>query len=288
MMSDKFAQRFLQDSSDNLLQRSLPAGLGPIPVVNRSSATMEAIKAYILSHDLRPGSPLPTEAELCAELGVSRSSVREALRKLEALDIVYVHQGRGTFVGDMSLRPLVETLTLRASLSTENSTVSLRDVVALRKYLDLGMSAEIAEGFAGTHHQGLHDVVDAMVAKAARGERFLEEDSAFHLGILETLGNVVAEQMVSALWLVHQVVVPSLSDDDGDDLAATARAHGDILRAAEAGDRKAYRKAVRKHYKPLEIILDRNEKEAEARASAKAEVLGQAEPTEGTQEEPEA
>ncbi len=226
-------------------------------MASRSSATLQAIRAYILAHNLRPGSPLPTEAELCAELGVSRSSVREALRMLEALDIVYVQQGRGTFVGDMSLRPLVETLTLRSSLSEANNTDSLRNVVALRKYLDLGMSADVVEGFTGTFHQDLHDIVDAMIAKAGRRERFLQEDSAFHIGILRTLGNLVAEQMVSALWLVHTVVVPNLTNEDMDDLVFTASAHKDILMAAEAGNLKGYRAAVRAHYRPLEQILGR-------------------------------
>jgi len=77
---------------------------------------MYAIKSYILRHGLHPGDRLPTESALCADLGVSRSSVREALRKLQALDIVTVRQGSGSYVGDMSLQPLVETLVLRAAL----------------------------------------------------------------------------------------------------------------------------------------------------------------------------
>ncbi|PTK34592.1 FadR family transcriptional regulator, partial [Staphylococcus hominis] len=77
---------------------------------------MDAIKAYILKHQLTTGDPLPTEAKLCADLGVSRSSVREALRKLEALDIISVRQGRGSVVGQMSMQPLVETLVLKNAL----------------------------------------------------------------------------------------------------------------------------------------------------------------------------
>ena len=57
---------------------------------------MDAIKSYILRHGLRPGDRLPTESALCADLGVSRSSVREALRKLQALDIVTVRVGSGS------------------------------------------------------------------------------------------------------------------------------------------------------------------------------------------------
>lgn len=254
-MSDKFVQHVLGSSSEALLASDEARQLSPIPVVNRSGATMEAVKAYILSHDLAPGSPLPTEVELCAELGVSRSSVREALRKLEALDIVTVHQGRGTFVGEMSLRPLVETLTLRSSLSKGDAMHSLSEVVALRKYLDLGMAADVCDAFQGKEHPELHDVVASMIVKAKEGERFLEEDNAFHVGILDVIGNRVAQQMVSALWLVHQVVVPRIERDDRQ--AATAQAHLEILNAAEAGDRRAYRLAVKAHYKFLELTLEK-------------------------------
>ncbi|WP_353065385.1 FadR/GntR family transcriptional regulator [Arcanobacterium hippocoleae] len=57
---------------------------------------MNAVKSYILENGLKSGDPLPTEAKLCETLGVSRSSVREALRKLEALDIVTTRQGCGS------------------------------------------------------------------------------------------------------------------------------------------------------------------------------------------------
>ncbi len=253
MMSDKFVQQVLETSSEPLAASEDSHQLSLIPVVNRSGATMQAIKTYILTHELAPGAPLPTEVELCHELGVSRSSVREALRKLEALDIVSVHQGRGSFVGEMSLRPLVETLILRSSLTKSDVMHSLGEVVALRKFLDLGMAADVCDAFKGKEHPELRTLVTTMIDKASRSEPILEEDSAFHAGILEVTGNSVAKEMVSALWMVHQVVVPHLEQQLS--LVATAKAHLDMLEAAEAGDRRHYRLAIKAHYKPLETML---------------------------------
>ena len=68
----------------------------------RRSTTADQIKQLILTRGLRPGDPLPTEAELCDILEVSRSSVREAIRTLSTLDIVDVRHGHGTYVGAMS------------------------------------------------------------------------------------------------------------------------------------------------------------------------------------------
>lgn len=85
-----------QEMLQHLLRIEESAGEEPfvgLQMVNRSAATTDAIKAYILRQGLAPGDPLPSEARLCADLQVSRSSVREALRTLQALDIVVIKRG---------------------------------------------------------------------------------------------------------------------------------------------------------------------------------------------------
>ena len=62
----------------------------------RRHEVTERIKHYILENKLQPGDPLPTEAELCDALGASRTSIREAVKTLNALDIVNVRHGHGT------------------------------------------------------------------------------------------------------------------------------------------------------------------------------------------------
>lgn len=250
MMSDKLAQGALPSLTNG------DGGMGRLTVINRSEATMDAIKRIILGRRLRPGSPLPTEAVLCEELGVSRSSVREALRRLEALDIVNVHQGRGAFVGEMSLKSTVETLVLRGSLDADGSRACLRQVVELRRYLDLGLAeAVVAVHGDETKNQELHALVDAMVARAAAGQQFMDEDVAFHDGLLAGIGNDLVCQVTRAMWLVHMTIVPSMGSAIDDRLLITAKAHGDMLAAAEAGDVAAYRAAVDAHYAPISEIM---------------------------------
>ncbi|WFN90156.1 GntR family transcriptional regulator [Arcanobacterium wilhelmae] len=233
---------------------------------------MDSIKAYILSHRLQPGDPLPTEAELCSYLGVSRSSVREALRKLEALDIIGVRQGRGTFVGKMSLQPLVNTLVLRNALEntdTERGRNALSDVVATRRALDRGIASELVAALAGTHNPELHDIVTQMEEKSARGERYLEEDIAFHSALLETVGNELLSQLTSAMWLVHQAIIPHLSAPTSPELLHTAHAHALMLDAAEAGDVEAYLEALEAHYAPLDKLVHEEPRAADEPEEAK-------------------
>ena len=82
----------------------------------QAEATMAEIKNYILRSGLQMGDALPTESQLCTDLGVSRSSVREAVRTLVALDIVEVRHGHGMFVGQVSMRPMVEALIFKGLL----------------------------------------------------------------------------------------------------------------------------------------------------------------------------
>lgn len=167
-------------SQENTIMRLQPGALQQrTPVRSRCDVTMDAIKSYILRERLQPGDLLPTEIELCEAVGASRSSVREAVRKLEGLNIVNVEHGRGTFVGSLSLDPMVETLAFRSMVSVGKNFDDLKDVVELRRFLDLGCADEVCAKVKGTEQPELDALVDAMVSSAERGEDFLYADIDF-------------------------------------------------------------------------------------------------------------
>lgn len=233
-----------------------PVAAGAAP---RRETTADRIKDYILGAGLRPGDLLPTEAELCEHLGVSRSNVREAIRRLSTLDIVEVRHGHGTFVGHMSLDALVESLVFRGVLSPGDDLRALREVVDIRRALDLAMAERIVDSFHGTSNPDLHGLVDEMVAAAAGGSPFPQQDRAFHTALLARLDNSLVGQLVAAFWDVHTAVVPKLGISVAADLDQTARSHGDMLGAAETGDVEGFRLAVVSHYEPIQRVLaDRN------------------------------
>ena len=114
--------------------RSSPAGRRPSDVVQR-------VEDVIVRGGLRPGDPLPTEVDLCEAVGASRSSVREAIRTLCALDLVEVRHGHGTYVGRMSMDPLVESVSFRGRLDRAEGSGLRREVVEVRERLDQSSAA---------------------------------------------------------------------------------------------------------------------------------------------------
>lgn len=214
------------------------------------ASVVEAIQELIVERRLAPGDPMPTESELVAELGASRSSVREAIKTLSALDIVEVRHGFGTYVGGMSMRALVDALAFRARLAGETDHGVLLDVVDVRETLEQGLAARIVAGLDAQDRLALRSLADAMRERAAAGESYLEEDRAFHARLLRSLGNEVLVQLSEACWLVQARVVPGLHVD-AREAAATADAHAGIVDALDAGDAPRLVAALAEHYAPI-------------------------------------
>ena len=222
----------------------------------RRATTADQIKDFILTEGLQPGDGLPTESELCERLGVSRSSVREAIRTLSTLDIVEVRHGHGTFVGEMSLGALVEALVFRGVLSPGDDLRALREVLEVRQALDMAMAEQVVASLQGVDTTYLHELVGEMERLAADGQTFPVQDRLFHTELLARIDNSLVGQLVAAFWDVHTAVLPRLGLTLPTDLDLTARAHGDMLRAAEAGDIDAFRRSVVAHYEPLARNID--------------------------------
>lgn len=222
----------------------------------RAESTTQQIKNYILLNRLRPGDMMPTESELCAALQVSRSSVREATRTLAALDIVEVRHGYGTFVGQLSLQPLVEGLVFRGVLSPGDDLAALREVLEVRAALDRALAESLIEVVQGTSNPDLEALVDEMERLSAENQPFAEADRAFHAALASRLNNQLVQQLVTAFWEVHTAVYPKLGLTPPAQLDETARAHRSMLRAAEAGDVDAFMEAITAHYAPITRALN--------------------------------
>ena len=104
-----------------------------------SSAIQEQIKRHITSHHLGPGDLLPPEGQLAAELGVSRGSVREAVKALESLGILEVRHGAGIVVREFNFDSLFDLL----SYGLVFDQARIGDILQIRKWLEAAAIGEV-------------------------------------------------------------------------------------------------------------------------------------------------
>ena len=223
--------------------------------VTQAETTMTAIKNYILRSGLQMGDALPTESQLCTDLGVSRSSVREAVRTLVALDIVEVRHGHGMFVGQVSMRPMVESLVFKGLLNPGDDHRGLRNIVEVRITLDNALAEPVTHAWNNRQDPELDTIVDKIEHLASQGELFTDQDRRFHTRLLEPLDNRLYLHLTEAFWAIHTLTVPLLGAPKLEDLTSTAKAHRAMLQAARTGNIPAYHQAITQHYAPLLAVL---------------------------------
>ncbi|MEV4312381.1 FadR/GntR family transcriptional regulator [Actinocrispum sp. NPDC049592] len=221
-----------------------------------SRAIRDEIAALILDRGLRSGDPLPTETELMESLGVSRNSVREALKALQALDIVDIRHGHGTYVGKLSLDPLADGLTFRVLHGLGSDMSSLREILEVREALEGALVRRVAEDIPAADLTDLDDVIARMNERAQRGETFAEEDREFHELLYRSLDNGLVTQLLTAFWNVFHRVNHRLGVTDPDPVE-TVKLHRAIVTACRKHDVDRAEKAMHEHFRNLNAQVRR-------------------------------
>lgn len=224
---------------------------------HKSNPTVAAIENYIRDNSLRPGQLMPSESALCELLDVSRSSVREAMRTLASLDVVEIRHGHGTYVGRMSLDPLVNGLTLRLTIDPDRALVNLQQVVDTRIALDQFNAPLLIEAYRDQSTDRLRELVHQMEECFEQGKPITEIDGKFHEELNSKLNNQLIQELYMALWQVHSSAVPLLDLDSSQDFHDTVRAHQQMIEALEAGDVAALLTTIDMHYGPLNRMIER-------------------------------
>ena len=179
-----------------------------------------------------PGDRLPSESELAAELGLSRSSLREAVRALSLVRVLDVRQGDGTYVTSLQPALLMDRIGVISRLLTDQT---LLDLFEVRRLLEPAAAAMAAVRMGDAERGALLTELDRMRA-AASVEDLVEADAAFHRVIARASRNDVLASLLENLSTGTMSARLWRARTDEGVLDATRAEHERIYEAVVAGD----------------------------------------------------
>jgi GntR family transcriptional regulator, transcriptional repressor for pyruvate dehydrogenase complex len=205
---------------------------------------IETIRELIVSGEWGAGTRLPREADLAAQLGLSRNSLREAVRALALARVLEVRQGDGTYVSSLEPGELLEP-TLSATHLLQGRTVL--ELFEVRRMLEPEAAAMAALRPDPEVLRDLKRELDRMVAAGDRADELVEADAAFHDVIASAPGNGVLRALLASLSTrtVRARLWHGLADRKALDVARAE--HTRIYEAIAAGDVDLARAATLVH-----------------------------------------
>ncbi|WP_109208940.1 MULTISPECIES: FadR/GntR family transcriptional regulator [Microbacterium] len=204
---------------------------------------IEKIKDMIVRGDLTPGSRLPPEKDLAERLGLSRSSMREAVKALEVIRVLDVRRGDGTYVTSLEPKLLLEAISFVIDLHDDDS---LLEIFAVRRVLESHATGLAAQRADDDDVAGL-DAEIRGVAADTDPETLVEHDVRFHGAIARLAGNDYLASLLESLtsqtvrarvWrgltqagavertlAEHRAILEAIADHDVELATATAQVH---------------------------------------------------------------
>lgn len=203
---------------------------------------LNELNGIIETDRLTAGDKLPSERELAERLGAGRSSVREALRALELLDLIETRKGEGTFVkqpGSRSLAEILATFFLREPRAR-------RDLSETRRIIEAEAVRLACERHQPEHLHQLREMIHQARLTAAAGEIPAEEDYEFHRTLVKAGGNHLMLNIWYPLVAYSKGLMESSLAREGR-VEEALKEHEEIVRTIEKRERDRAVEAIHHH-----------------------------------------
>lgn len=229
---------------------ALDASMADRPLRNPrlSRAVQDYIKDYIIKNHLRQGDLLPPETHLAQSMGISRGSVREAVKALESLGILEVRHGNGLVVRGFSFDAVVDLLAFGFSFAPGR----IGEILQIRKSLELGTMAEVIKCITDEDIAEMEAILVRWDERVRENEPTAEEDRAFHHILFAASHNQSLTTLLDTFWTAFAQLPPGTIKTDPHPLE-TIHDHRRILAAVRAGDVVMARQYSEEHFHPLEV-----------------------------------
>ena len=214
----------------------------------------DRIRLLILEGTFAPGLPLPSERALAQRFGVSRGSIRDALRMLETIGLLDTRHGQGTFVQELDVgrlvAPLASVLTYRHDLQAE-----LMDV---RRILEPAVARVAAARITADDLAALERILDTQRRKRKSGQSAILEDTAFHAVLARATSNRV---LVSIMATLNDLLVESraLTLKQKGRPERSIKGHEAVIAALRRRDEDDAARAMLEHIDQIAVLLDQRE-----------------------------
>ena len=232
---------------------NLPAGAQPDRARTLTGSLLELFKQLIAEGVLSPGDRLPPERELAKVVGVSRSSLRQALKVLENMGVISQRVGSGTRLNPAAASILSEPLQFLILLNG----ITFQELAEARLIVEPQLAARAALRATAEDIQALKRAIRQMEDSAANSDEFVASDLAFHRALFGAAGNrvctmlftVVHESLEELIRFTSVLVEPE----------HTIRFHRQILKAIQAQDVDAARLQMHEHLEDVCSLLPQGE-----------------------------
>jgi len=204
----------------------------------------------LILQKLQPGDKLPSERELAEMLGVSRSSIRDAIRSLELIGMVEPRQGAGTVVREISADSVINPLSTLLTRQRQSVT----ELLDFRKMLEPPLAARAATHASAEEIGEMEEILRRQEQKLQGGQVATEEDSDFHYSVAMASENSVVLKVLDVLMdLLRETRERSLQVEGRPQKSLAG--HRRILTAIKRHDPAAAEAAMRRHIQDVEEIV---------------------------------
>jgi GntR family transcriptional repressor for pyruvate dehydrogenase complex len=209
------------------------------------------IKDMIVSGELEPGQRLPPEKELSERLGLSRNSLREAVKGLELIKVLDVRQGDGTYVTSLEPHLLLEAMSFVVDLHQDHSVVEIFEV---RRVLEPHAAWRAAKAITDEQIDELRRLID-LVDESTSVEDLVQHDIEFHRLISQAGGNAYLASLLDGLSssTIRARVWRGITEDRA--VARTLEEHRAIVDALASRDPEMTRSWATVHVSGIESWL---------------------------------
>jgi len=217
------------------------------PAERLGVAVVRELVNAIVTGEVLPGASLPPEGSLSSQFGVSRTVIRESVKRLEEKGLVEVAQGRGTQVTPMSVWNMLDPVVLGALVENDDSLGTLDELSVVRGSLEATMAGATATSRTADQLQRLQDALELMRSTLDDHDAFRQADIVFHDIVIELSGNRLAENIAKVLFRRAIESARYHGVDQESAFAKTLEEHQRIFEAISEQDADGAELAMRRH-----------------------------------------